>query len=91
MRKYGRYFKIVQSETPNISQLFPVSMFNFDKGFSFGVASVGIVMAYFFYTMIIWHIKKSSFSNHHLEIIQFSVQLIITILDKCTKCTHAEM
>ena len=51
MRKYGRYFKIVQSETPNISQLFPVSMFNFDKGFSFGVA-------YFFYTMIIWHIKK---------------------------------
>ena len=33
-------------------------MFNFDQGFSFGLASVGIVMAYFLYTMIIWYIKK---------------------------------
>ena len=33
-------------------------MFNFDQGFSFGLASVGIVMAYFLYAMIIWYIKK---------------------------------
>ena len=33
-------------------------MFSFDQGFSFGLASVGIVMAYFLYTMIIWYIKK---------------------------------
>ena len=33
-------------------------MFNFDQGFSCGLASVGIVMTYFLYTMIIWYIKK---------------------------------
>ena len=33
-------------------------MFNFDQGFSCCLASVGIVMAYFLYTMIIWYIKK---------------------------------
>ena len=33
-------------------------MFNFDQGFSFGLASVGIVMTYFLHTMIIWYIKK---------------------------------
>jgi ABC-type uncharacterized transport system permease subunit len=33
-------------------------MFNFDQGFSCCLASVGIVTAYFLYTMIIWYIKK---------------------------------
>ena len=33
-------------------------MFNFDQGFSLGLASVGIVMTYFLHTMIIWYIKK---------------------------------
>ena len=33
-------------------------MFNFDQGFSCGLASIGIVMSYFLYTMIIWYIKK---------------------------------
>ena len=33
-------------------------MFKFDQGFSFGLVSVGIVMAYFLYTMIIWYTKK---------------------------------
>ena len=35
-------------------------MFNFDQGFSFGLASVGIVMAYFLYTMIVWYIKEKT-------------------------------
>ena len=33
-------------------------MFDFDQGFSCGLASVGIVMTYFLNTMIIWYIKK---------------------------------
>ena len=33
-------------------------MFNFKQGFSFGFASVGIVLTYFLYAMIIWYIKK---------------------------------
>ena len=58
-------------------------MFNFDQGFSCGLASVGIVTGYFLYTMIIWYIKKKPLGTTTL----FDMVTIDTILIRLATMT----
>ena len=58
-------------------------MFNFDQGFSCGLASVGIVTAYFLYTMIIWYIKKKPLGTTTL----FDMVTVDTILIRLATMT----
>ena len=58
-------------------------MFNFDQGFSFGLASVGIVTTYFLYTMIIWYIKKKPLGTTTL----FDMVTIDTIMIRLATLT----
>ena len=58
-------------------------MLNFDQGFSFGVASVGIVMAYFLYGTVIWYIKKKPIGT----ITVFDMVTIDTILVRLATLT----
>ena len=52
-------------------------MFNFDHGFSCGLASVGIVTGYFLYTMIIWYIKKKPLgTTTHFDMVTIDTILI---------------
>ena len=58
-------------------------MFNFDQGFSFCLASFGIVTAYFLYIMIIWYIKKKPLGTTTL----FDMVTIDTILIRLATLT----
>ena len=52
-------------------------MFDFDQGFSCSLASVGIVMTYFLYTMIIWYIKKKPLgTTTHFDMVTVDTILV---------------
>ena len=58
-------------------------MLNFDQGFSFGVAAVGIVTAYFLYGTVIWYIQKKPIGT----ITVFDMVTIDTILVRLATLT----
>ena len=58
-------------------------MLNFDQGFSFGVAAVGIATAYFLYGTVIWYIQKKPIGT----ITVFDMVTIDTILVRLATLT----
>ena len=73
------YFNCLETQGVVVCEV----MFNFKQGFSFGLASVGIFLTYFLYTMIIWYIKKKPLGT----ITSFDMVTIDTILIRLANMT----